>query len=71
MEVSEHEVGSLKQLELYADEHYLDGKLPLEDHLGKLSYGVDECHQYTDGLLRFQVSQLEGTCYHRLWTPDY
>ncbi|GFW11024.1 15-hydroxyprostaglandin dehydrogenase [Trichonephila clavipes] len=29
MEESENEVGSLEQLLLYADEHYLTGKLPL------------------------------------------
>ncbi|GFU08663.1 hypothetical protein TNCV_1995081 [Trichonephila clavipes] len=34
MEESENDVGSLEQLLLYADEHYLAGKLPLEDHLG-------------------------------------
>ncbi|GBN92399.1 hypothetical protein AVEN_14431-1 [Araneus ventricosus] len=36
MEESEHDVGSLEQLELYADEHYLAVKLALEDHLGKV-----------------------------------
>ncbi|GFX87137.1 uncharacterized protein TNCV_2151901 [Trichonephila clavipes] len=35
MEESENDVGSLEQLLLYADEHYLAGKLPLGDHLGK------------------------------------
>ncbi|GFW53562.1 uncharacterized protein TNCV_4814681 [Trichonephila clavipes] len=35
MEESENDVGSLEQLFLYADEHYLAGKLPLGDHLGK------------------------------------
>ncbi|GFU70123.1 15-hydroxyprostaglandin dehydrogenase [Trichonephila clavipes] len=35
MKESENGVGSLKQLLLYADEHYLPGKLPLGDHLGK------------------------------------
>ncbi|GFX31000.1 hypothetical protein TNCV_2025031 [Trichonephila clavipes] len=30
MEESENDVGSLEQLLLYADEHYLSGKLPLE-----------------------------------------
>ncbi|GFW28414.1 uncharacterized protein TNCV_4640791 [Trichonephila clavipes] len=36
MEESENDVGCLEQLLLYADEHYLAGKLPLEDHLGKV-----------------------------------
>ncbi|GFT25081.1 uncharacterized protein TNCV_179901 [Trichonephila clavipes] len=35
-EESENEVGSLEQLLLYANEHYLAGKLPLGDHLGKV-----------------------------------
>ncbi|GFX67866.1 hypothetical protein TNCV_320391 [Trichonephila clavipes] len=33
MEESEKDVGSLEQLLLYADEHYLAGKLPQGDHL--------------------------------------
>ncbi|GFX01619.1 15-hydroxyprostaglandin dehydrogenase [Trichonephila clavipes] len=41
MEESENEVGSLEQLLLYADEHYLAGKLPLGHHLGKVQHGVD------------------------------
>ncbi|GFV99747.1 15-hydroxyprostaglandin dehydrogenase [Trichonephila clavipes] len=36
MEESENDEGSLKQLLLYADEHYLVGKFPLGDHLGKV-----------------------------------
>ncbi|GFV88168.1 15-hydroxyprostaglandin dehydrogenase [Trichonephila clavipes] len=36
MEESENDVGSLEQILLYADEHYLAGKLPLGDHLGKV-----------------------------------
>ncbi|GFV58106.1 hypothetical protein TNCV_2109341 [Trichonephila clavipes] len=35
MEESEKDVETLEKLLLYADEHYLAGKLPLEDHLGK------------------------------------
>ncbi|GFV79360.1 uncharacterized protein TNCV_1903321 [Trichonephila clavipes] len=35
MEDNENDVGSLEQLLLYADEHYLARKLPLGDHLGK------------------------------------
>ncbi|GBN81351.1 hypothetical protein AVEN_229843-1 [Araneus ventricosus] len=59
MEESEHDVGSLEELELYADEHYLAGKVPLEDHLGKVPRGVEECHQHNAGPLRFHVPQLE------------
>ncbi|GFT00393.1 uncharacterized protein TNCV_1981411 [Trichonephila clavipes] len=35
MEESENDVESLEQLLLFADEHYLTGKLTLGDHLGK------------------------------------
>ncbi|GFW78429.1 uncharacterized protein TNCV_1379751 [Trichonephila clavipes] len=35
MEESKNDVGSLEELLLYVDEHYLAGKLPLGDHLGK------------------------------------
>ncbi|GFX76494.1 15-hydroxyprostaglandin dehydrogenase [Trichonephila clavipes] len=41
----ENDVGRLEQLLLYADEHYLAGKLPLGDHLGKVLHGVEEYHQ--------------------------
>ncbi|GBM80256.1 hypothetical protein AVEN_221669-1 [Araneus ventricosus] len=70
MEESEHDAGSLEQLELYADEHYLDGKLPLEDHLGKVPREVEECHQHNAGPLRFHVPQLEWTGLQRLWSPQ-
>ncbi|GFW23438.1 uncharacterized protein TNCV_3805351 [Trichonephila clavipes] len=69
MEESENDVGSLKQLLLYADEHYLAGKLPLGDHLGKVLHGIDEYHQRNVGPLRFHASQLKWTGYHRLWPP--
>ncbi|GFS90117.1 uncharacterized protein TNCV_507911 [Trichonephila clavipes] len=39
MEESGYDVGSLEHLLLYADEHYLAGKLPMGDHLGKKSVG--------------------------------
>ncbi|GFW34243.1 15-hydroxyprostaglandin dehydrogenase [Trichonephila clavipes] len=42
MEESENDVESLEQLLLYADEHYLTGKLPLGDQLGKVLHGVEE-----------------------------
>ncbi|GFV70608.1 15-hydroxyprostaglandin dehydrogenase [Trichonephila clavipes] len=45
IEESENDVESLEQLLLYADEHYLAGKLPLGDHLGKVLHGVEEYHQ--------------------------
>ncbi|GFU56670.1 15-hydroxyprostaglandin dehydrogenase [Trichonephila clavipes] len=44
MKESENDVGSLKKLLLYEDEHYLAGKLPLGDHLGKVLHGVEEYH---------------------------
>ncbi|GFW85775.1 uncharacterized protein TNCV_854241 [Trichonephila clavipes] len=69
MEESENDVGSLRQLLLYADEHYLAGKLPLGDHLGKILHGIEEYHQRNVGPLRFHVSQLKWTGYHRLWPP--
>ncbi|GFT47057.1 15-hydroxyprostaglandin dehydrogenase [Trichonephila clavipes] len=47
MEKSKNDVGSLELLLLYADEHYLAGKLPLGDHLGKVLHGVEEYHQRT------------------------
>ncbi|GFX27503.1 15-hydroxyprostaglandin dehydrogenase [Trichonephila clavipes] len=67
MEESENDVGSLEQLLLYADEHYLARKLPLGDHLGKVLHGVEEYHQRNVGPLRFHTSQLKWTGYHRLW----
>ncbi|GFU57239.1 uncharacterized protein TNCV_3634291 [Trichonephila clavipes] len=69
MEESENDVGSLEQLLLYTDEHYLAGKLPLEDHLGKVLHGVEEYHQRNVGPLRLHASQLKWTGYHRLWPP--
>ncbi|GFU20024.1 15-hydroxyprostaglandin dehydrogenase [Trichonephila clavipes] len=66
MEASENDVGSLKKLLLYADEHYLDGKLPLGEHLGKVLHGVEEYHQRNVGPLRFNESQLKRTGTHRL-----
>ncbi|GFX79382.1 15-hydroxyprostaglandin dehydrogenase [Trichonephila clavipes] len=69
MEKSENDVGSLEQLLLYADEHYLAGKLPLGDHLGKVVYGVEEYQQRNVGPLRFHASQLTWTGYLRLWPP--
>ncbi|GFU49532.1 15-hydroxyprostaglandin dehydrogenase [Trichonephila clavipes] len=69
MEESENDAGSLEQLLLYVDEHYLAGKLPLGDHLGKVLHGVEEYHQRNVGPLRFHASQLKWTGYHRLWPP--
>ncbi|GFT94632.1 fatty acid synthase [Trichonephila clavipes] len=45
MEESENDVGNLEQLLIYADEHYIPGKLPLGDHLGKVLHEVEEYHQ--------------------------
>ncbi|GFV97672.1 uncharacterized protein TNCV_2041791 [Trichonephila clavipes] len=69
MEESVNDVESLEQLLLYADEHYLAGKLPLGDHLGKILHGVEEYHQRNVGPLRFHASQLKWTGYYRLWPP--
>ncbi|GFS79261.1 uncharacterized protein TNCV_4409281 [Trichonephila clavipes] len=69
MEESENDVESLEQLLLYADEHYLAGKLPLGDHLGNVLHGVEEYHEQNVGPLRFHGSQLKCTGYHRLWPP--
>ncbi|GFX80803.1 15-hydroxyprostaglandin dehydrogenase [Trichonephila clavipes] len=69
MEESENDVGSLEQLLLYADEHYLAGKLPLGDHLGKVLHGVKEYHQRNVGPLRVYASQLKWIGYHRIWLP--
>ncbi|GFT56169.1 15-hydroxyprostaglandin dehydrogenase [Trichonephila clavipes] len=69
MEESENDVGSLEQLLLYVDEHYLARKVPLGDHLGKVLHGVEEYHQRNVGPLRFHASQLKWTGYHRLWRP--
>ncbi|GFU66955.1 uncharacterized protein TNCV_4296071 [Trichonephila clavipes] len=69
MEESENDVGCLEQLLLYADEHYLAGKLPLGDHLGKVLHGSEEYHQRNVGPLRFHASELKWTGYHRLWPP--
>ncbi|GFW56088.1 15-hydroxyprostaglandin dehydrogenase [Trichonephila clavipes] len=67
MEESENDVGSLEHLLLYAYEHYIAGKLPLGDHLGKVLHGVEEYHQRNVGPLRFHASHLKWTGYHRLW----
>ncbi|GFU86190.1 uncharacterized protein TNCV_368481 [Trichonephila clavipes] len=45
VEESENDVGCLEQILLYADEHYLAGKLPLGDHLGKVLHEVEEYYQ--------------------------
>ncbi|GFV04460.1 uncharacterized protein TNCV_920801 [Trichonephila clavipes] len=66
---SENDVGSLEQLLLYADEHYLAGKLPLGEHLRKVLHGVEEYLQRNVGPLRFHASQFKWTGYHRIWPP--
>ncbi|GFW46411.1 15-hydroxyprostaglandin dehydrogenase [Trichonephila clavipes] len=59
MEESENDVGNLEQLLLYADKHYLVGKLPLGDHLGKVQHGVEEYHQsYVDDILRLHINSM-------------
>ncbi|GFU81518.1 15-hydroxyprostaglandin dehydrogenase [Trichonephila clavipes] len=66
MEVSENNAGSLTQLLLYADEHYLAGKMPLGEHLGKVLHGVEEYHQPNVDPLRFPASQLKWIGYQKL-----
>ncbi|GFW96803.1 uncharacterized protein TNCV_2159391 [Trichonephila clavipes] len=62
MEESENDVGSLEKLLLYADEHYLAGKLPVGDHLGKVLHGVEDYFQRNIGSLRFHTSQRSCRC---------
>ncbi|GFU65785.1 uncharacterized protein TNCV_5059191 [Trichonephila clavipes] len=69
MEESENDVGILEQFLLYADEHYLAGKLPLGDHLGKVLHEVEEYHQRNVCRLRFHASQVKWISYHRLCPP--
>ncbi|GFX33713.1 uncharacterized protein TNCV_1933801 [Trichonephila clavipes] len=71
MKEFENDVSSLEKLVLYADEHYLAGKLPLGDHLGKVLRGVEEYPQRNVGPLRFHASELKWTSYHRLWPPEH
>lgn len=46
MEKSEHEVWSREHLEFLPNEHYLVWKLPLENHVEKVSRKIEECHQH-------------------------
>ncbi|GFU64040.1 uncharacterized protein TNCV_4677451 [Trichonephila clavipes] len=64
MEESENDVGSFEQLLLYADEHYLAGKLPLRPFRKGPTWG-----RRNVGPLRFHASQLQWIGYHRLWPP--
>ncbi|GFX96318.1 15-hydroxyprostaglandin dehydrogenase [Trichonephila clavipes] len=64
MEESENDVGSLEQHLLYADEHYLAGKLPLGDHLGKLLLGMNHpcvCRAWRPVSLERRVLVIEGS----------
>ncbi|GFW75465.1 uncharacterized protein TNCV_4426481 [Trichonephila clavipes] len=64
MEESENDVGSLEQLLLYADDHYLAGKLPLGDHVGKVLHGVEEYHQrYAPQIITPAVRAVWGELY--------
>ncbi|GFV84589.1 15-hydroxyprostaglandin dehydrogenase [Trichonephila clavipes] len=58
MEETENDVGSLEQLLLYADEHYLAGKLHLGDHLGK-AIASRPLHQLCG---QCDVEQCGGNC---------
>ncbi|GFU95510.1 hypothetical protein TNCV_2729641 [Trichonephila clavipes] len=66
---SENDVESLEQLLLYADEHYVAGKLHPGDYLGNILHEGEKYHQHNVGSLRFHASQLKWTGYHRLWPP--
>ncbi|GFW14817.1 uncharacterized protein TNCV_1562801 [Trichonephila clavipes] len=66
MKESENDVGSLEQILLYAEEHYLTGNMSLGDYLGKILHGVEEYHLRNVGPLRFHASQLKWTGYYRL-----
>ncbi|GFV64297.1 probable RNA-directed DNA polymerase from transposon X-element [Trichonephila clavipes] len=73
MEESENDVGSLEQLLLYADEHYLAGKLPLGDHLGKDLYNSDHfpiilSHDYDTGGKTFPPTYSYGRAVWALFT---
>ncbi|GFU16573.1 15-hydroxyprostaglandin dehydrogenase [Trichonephila clavipes] len=59
MEESENAVGSLEQFLLYVDEHYLAGKLPLGNHLGKVLHGVEQYHQRNVDPLRFHAIKVD------------
>ncbi|GFU92120.1 uncharacterized protein TNCV_5027081 [Trichonephila clavipes] len=64
MEETENDVGSLEQILLYADEHYLAGKLPPGRPFRKRSYmGSKNIINVTLGPLRFNASQ-KWTGYH-------
>ncbi|GFX46108.1 15-hydroxyprostaglandin dehydrogenase [Trichonephila clavipes] len=73
MEESENDVGNLEQLLLYADEHYLAGKLPLGDHLGKVLHGDEEFHQRSARKgrldLRFASARCQETVCGTFATP--
>ncbi|GFX81067.1 hypothetical protein TNCV_1910601 [Trichonephila clavipes] len=59
MEESENDVGGLEKLLLYADEHYLAGKLPLGNNLAKVLHEVEEYHQRNVGpLITIKVDRL-------------
>ena len=57
MEESEHGVGSLGQLQLDADEHYLAGKLLQGDHLRKVLRGVKSVINIT--LARYATTRVD------------
>ncbi|GFS78552.1 15-hydroxyprostaglandin dehydrogenase [Trichonephila clavipes] len=71
LEESKNDEGSLEQLLLYADEHYLAGKLPLGDHLGKILHGVEEYHQRNVDPLRCHASQLKWTAIIGYGPPEH
>ncbi|GFT60692.1 uncharacterized protein TNCV_3584091 [Trichonephila clavipes] len=64
MEESENDEGSLEQLLLYADEHYLAGKLPLGDYLGKAMPPQDHCTSCAGSVTENSVGELYSSPGH-------
>ncbi|GFR28097.1 hypothetical protein TNCT_207611 [Trichonephila clavata] len=57
MEECEHDI---KSLELHMEWLYLAEKLPLEDHLGKVLEGIDECFHHNTSPLRLHDHNYRG-----------
>ncbi|GFQ85218.1 hypothetical protein TNCT_91021 [Trichonephila clavata] len=51
----ENDVQSLELFKLHAEEYYFAENLHQENHLEKISRGVEECHQHNTGPLRLYV----------------
>ncbi|GFU06821.1 uncharacterized protein TNCV_4353731 [Trichonephila clavipes] len=62
MEESKNDVGSLEQLLMYADEHYLAEKLPMRDHLGKVLHRVDHYTSWSARKRRLELRLGSARC---------